>query len=509
MVSDKSLYQRFLESRNVQLSELETNLYDLPDESSLYGIERIAERIREAVYDNEPTVIFGHDDPDGITSTYILYKFLNDIGFQGHSYYIPNRNLDSHGIQDSFVNHVREKGYKLVITVDNGISAKQGVEKLNSLGCDVIITDHHLIQTEMLPDAYAMMNPHLPQCQYPFKSLAGVGVALMLIRYLGKIWEHPIDPASYFWAAVGSIADKVPMIGLNRVIVSHVLEHFEEVQDPTVQFLLRNYSRINSKTEIFNFITYTSRLIANGREESGHHSGLSFINQLSDAKAKLFERLEEQKNLWESELNRVFSFLETLTDEFVGNFFVYYDDDGVIPYALLGTAATFIVNRLGIPTIMLKQHNSHTVCEGRCKDGFNMVEAFTHCKDHLIQFGGHAKAAGFSMEHSSYDPFLECFNSYLSEHYTSSDSDLDIEYDTECMLEEMDQETWKALEAHLPWGQKNPEPILKVKSLRAADLSGTWSLDSGSLHIARDLCKDCLVMWRSQRQMRILKILED
>nr|MDK2850783.1 single-stranded-DNA-specific exonuclease [Candidatus Cloacimonadota bacterium] len=509
MVNNKSLYERFIEARKIQKADLETSLDDLPDESSLSGIDLIGERIRDAVYSNEPTIIFGHDDPDGITGTYILYKFLNDIGFQGHSYYIPNRNLESHGIQDNFVNFVRNNGYKLVITVDNGISAKEGVRKLNDLGCDVVITDHHLIQETMLPDAYAIMNPHLPECNYPFKSLAGVGVALMLIRYLSRQWDQPIDPASYFWAAVGSIADKVPMIGINRVLIRHVLENFEDVQDQTVQFLLRNYSRVDSQTEIFNFITYTSRLIANGREENGQHSALSFINQLSDAKAKLFERLEEEKNLWESELNRVFGFLDTLTEDFVGNYFVYYDDDGVIPYALLGTAATYVVNRLGIPTIMLKQHNSLTVCEGRCKDGFNMVEAFSHCKEHLIQFGGHAKAAGFSMEHSSYDSFLECFNTYLNEHYLPPVSDSDMEYDTECLLEEMDSETWKALEAHLPWGQNNPEPILKVKKLRVADLSGAWNLDSGSLHLSRDECKDCLVMWRSQRLIRILKILDD
>jgi len=508
MVIEQNLYNRLLKARNIDASKLDTRLDDLPDEKVFANIDAVVERIREAVFNNEAIVIFGHDDPDGITSTYILYKFLNDIGCQGHSYYIPNRNLESHGIQDKFINHVKEHGFKLVVTVDNGISAKQGVQKLNDLGCDVIVTDHHLIQPEMLPDAYAIMNPHLPECNYPFKALAGVGVALMLIRYLGRMWEQPIDPASYFWAAAGSIADKVPMIGMNRVIVRHVLDNFESVQDQTVQFLLRNYSRVSSQTDIFSFITYTSRLIANGREEGGRHSGLSFINQLSDAKANLFERLEEQKNLWESELNRVFGFLDTLTEDFVGNYFVYFDDDGVIPYSLLGTAATFIVNRLGIPTIMLKPHNNHTVCEGRCSDGFNMVKAFTHCKEHLIQFGGHAKAAGFTMEPGCYDLFLECFNQYLTENYDTSQAEQEIRYDTECSISEMNSETWKALEALLPWGQKNPEPILKVKDLRASDLSGTWNLDSGSLHLLRDARLDCLVMWRSQNQMRILKILD-
>ncbi len=503
-----NLYEHILESRKLKSEDLQGSLDDLPDESLFANIDVVADRIREAIYSNEPMVIFGHDDPDGITSTYLLYNYFNSCGYQRHTYYIPNRNIESHGIQQLFIDFVKEGGYKLVITVDNGISAYPGVEALNALGCDVLITDHHLIQPEMLPRAYSIMNPRLPQCNYPFKPLAGVGVALMLIRYLAKKWEHPIDPASYFWTAVGSLADKVPMIGINRIIVRYVLEHFDAVQDQTVQFLLRNYSRVNTATDVFNFLTYTSRLIANGREEGGNHTALRFILQLSDAKAHLFEDLEEQKNKWEGELNRVFGFLDTLAQDFVGTFFVYYDDDDVIPYSLLGTASTYIVNHLGIPTIMLKHHNGHTVCEGRCNDGFNMVEAFSHCKSHLIQFGGHAKAAGFTMEPGEYDAFLECFNSYLQANFDFPDDDAPASYDAECRLEDLSTENWNQLEALLPWGQQNPEPTLLIKDLSASELTG-WNLDNGSLHLPRDRAVDCLVLWRSTTQLRIIRILDN
>lgn len=508
MVIEESLYQRILEARNIKPEDLETSLKDLPDEKLLANIEAAAQRIHEAVYRNEAVVIFGHDDPDGITSSYILYNFLNNIGFQKHSYYIPNRNLESHGIQENFINHVREGGHKLVITVDNGIAAYDGVKKLNELGCDVIITDHHLIQPDILPEAYTIVNPQLSYCKYPYKQLAGVGVALMLIRYLAKQWNHTIDPASYFWTAVGSIADKVPMTGVNRSIVRHVLNNFEAVQDDTVQFLLRNYPRVSSPTDVFSFIIYTARLIANGREAGGEHLALKFITQISNAKANLFEDLEEQKNLWEKDLNRVFGFLETLVKDFVGNFFVYYDDEGVIPYALLGTAATYIVNHLQIPTIMLKHHNGLTVCEGRCGEGFNMVDSFTHCKMHLKQFGGHPKAAGFTMESDAYDRFVECFHEYVSENFTPADEGAKIPFDTECRFAEMDDSAWQDLEMLLPWGQQNPEPVLKIKGLKAADIDGKWLLDNSSLRLAKDQQSDCIAMWRSINQLRILKILD-
>ncbi len=134
---------------------LEVSLDNLPDEALFANIDSVAERIREAIYNNEPMIIFGHDDPDGITSTYILYNFLNSCGYQRHSYYIPNRNLESHGIQQGFVDFVQKGGFKLVITVDNGISAYTG-GAAQCPGCDVLITDHHLIQADMIPMPIAL-----------------------------------------------------------------------------------------------------------------------------------------------------------------------------------------------------------------------------------------------------------------------------------------------------------------------------------------------------------------
>jgi len=497
------LLSRIIAVRNIPWEDLEPTLDRLPDEAMFANIDKVAQRLRAAVFQNESMIIFGHDDPDGITSTYILYNFLNSCGYQKHHYFIPNRNLEPHGIQQGFVDFVRCGGYKLVVTVDNGISAWEGVEKLKALGCDVIITDHHLVQPETIPEAYAILNPQLPECQYPFKSLAGVGVVLMLIRYLGRVWEHPVDPASYFWTAIGSIADKVPMIGLNRVIVRYVLENFSEVQDETVEFLLRNYSRINSLTDTNNFLQYTSRLIANGRESGGQHTALRFILQLSNAKARLFQDLEKQKNTWESELNRVFAFLDTLGADFVGNYFVYYDDDDVIPYPLLGTAATYIVNKLRLPTIMLKSHNGDTVCEGRCREGFNMVDAFNHCKSYLKQYGGHPRAAGFTMLPANYDGFLECFNNYL-DLVAGTITIPEDNWELEAGHEELNLDNWRDLEILMPWGQMNQEPTLLIKDTNRSKLLEYVSLDNSGMDIPYSGSGDAVVRWKAPNMVKVL-----
>lgn len=502
--SQPDLLCQLLISRQIPEEELEASLDQLPDEALFANIDAVAARIKEAMYHNEPLIIFGHDDPDGITSTYILYQFLNSCGYQKHDYYIPNRNLEPHGIQAGFIDYVRQGKYTLVITVDNGISAYDGVKKLNELGCDVIITDHHLVQPEMLPPAYTILNPQLANCAYPFKQLAGVGVVLMLIRYLGRIWDHPVHPSFYFWAAIGSLADKVPMIGVNRIIVRHVLENFKEIQDDTVEFLLRNYNRINSMSDIFNFLQNTSHLIANGREPNGQHTALRFMLQLSDAKAKLFQDLEAQKNCWERELNRVFSFLDTLGADFVGKYFVYYDDEDVIPYVLLGTAATYIVNKLHLPTIMLKHHNGDTVCEGRCQEGFNMVEAFTFCKKHLKQFGGHPHAAGFTMPPENYDIFLECFNTYLEENYHPPNSQDTKIWEAEIAAEDLNESNWRKLEVLLPWGQMNQEPVVMIRNATKQKLLGYVSLDNGGTDFPNNHHVDVVGVWKSQGLLKVI-----
>ncbi|HNV92534.1 MAG TPA: DHH family phosphoesterase [Candidatus Cloacimonas sp.] len=503
MDSSNDILNQILKSRNLSQQDLQTNLNMLPDEALFANIDKVEHRIRAALYENEPMVIFGHDDPDGITSTYILYNFLNSCGYQKHRYYIPNRNLEPHGIQAGFIDFVREGNYKLIVTVDNGIASLEGVKQLNALGCDVIITDHHIVQPEVLPPAYAIMNPQLPQCDYPFKQLAGVGVVLMLIRYLGNKWEHPIEPASYFWTAVGSVADKVPMIGMNRILVRYALEHFYEIQDDTVEFLLRNYNRINTLSDINSFLQYTAHLLANGRDDKGRHTALRFILQLSDAKADLFQELENQKNKWDSDLNRVFNFLDTLAADFVGNWFVYYDDEDIIPYPLLGTAATYILNKLNIPTLLLKSHNGDTVCEGRCSEGFNIMDAFTHCKKYLKQFGGHPKAAGFTMQQENYDTFLDCFNNFLLKHFHPSHT-ASTKYDAVVAAKDINRENWQKLEILLPWGQLNPEPTLLIRNTSKAEIMNYVALDNSGREIPNQGKGDILALWKAANMIKVL-----
>jgi len=490
----------------MDLGDLTADMLDFPDEALLENIEKASERIRQAMFRNQPLVIFGHDDPDGITGTYILYRFLNDLGYQRHQYYIPNRNTEMHGIQRSVIDFVQKGSYSLLITVDNGISSAAGVEELRALGCDVIIIDHHLIQPEQLPDAYAIVNPQLPDCRYPFKHLAGVGVVLMFVRFLSRLWQHPLPESFYFWVAVGSLADKVPMIGINWKIVRYVIDNLGIIKDPAIEFLLRNYNRINHKTDIYNFIQYTSRLIANGRDDSGKHIAMDFLLQVGEEKAIAFELLEAQKISWEAELNSVFRLMDSLTADFEGTAFVYYDDENAIPYRLLGTAASYVVSNIYVPTLMLKNHNGNMTCEGRSTDGFNMVEAFRWCRDHLIQYGGHPQAAGFTMHPDNYNAFIEAFHEYVFRALPSFIQDQPCDYDAVIQRGDLTPQMWSRLEELLPFGQKFAEPLIRITRASLTSIQKHWTLDNAGCFIPASGLYDICAIWKSPSLMKLVAV---
>lgn len=480
------------------------NPEQFPDESLFANIEEIIERITHAMYQNQPLLIFGHDDPDGICSTYILYRFLSTCGYQAHNYYIPNRETERHGIQNSLIEYVHRNGYKLVIVVDNGISSKEGVEKLHALGCEVIIIDHHIIQKDTLPNAFAIMNPQLSNCNYPFKQLAGVGVVLMLIRYLSRVLQHEVDDCYYFWTAVGSYADKVPLIGVNWAIARYAIDRFSVLKDSSIDFLCRNHPRISSVSDIWGFIQSTARLIANGREDGGNHLAMRFLLQMGEEKAAHFEQLEKQKNDWECELNRVFKLMDSLIEDFAGDSYIHFDDNNSLPYPLLGTAASYTVNQLGIPAIFLKRMDGVIVCEGRCSDGFNMTEAFSNCKEHLIQFGGHVKAAGFTMKPESYNDFLTCYKQYVSQNF-KPESDLQyIQYDAELLLSDINRESWEIFETFIPFGQDNSDPVFLCSNEISDEVSEKLLTEYIGKSLPKNRKIDFLFNWKAPNIIRVI-----
>ncbi len=467
--SDKSFIDQILINRNKTKYDYQKRLEDAPNEFLLKDLDIAIDRILHAMYHNERIVIFGHDDPDGVTATYLLYDFFNYSGYQNHFYYIPNRLVDHHGIQDSFVEYLKIKNADLLITVDNGISSKDKVEEIKALGIDVIITDHHLFDQTKIPLATAVINPKREDCSYPYDMLAGVGVSLMLVKGIAKKLDKEMKPSYYFWTAVGSLADRVPMAHVNWIVVRHVLDYWDDINDNTINMLKSFCSPIVSNFDKMNFLTYSYRMIANGRELEGKHHGLQFILANDKEKYDEFTLIQTEKKANEQNLFALNTIIAEILADYDGRGVIYFDQESRIPSPLLGTCATFLVNTLYEPVIMLKERDDIIICEGRCSVGFSILEAFKYCEEALIQFGGHVKAGGFTMYKENLPKFIKLYREYFEQEKTHIEENKTIDIDAVIDINELDNNAIDKLDFMLPFGQDNQEPMLLVKNF---DLSG-------------------------------------
>ncbi|HCX73616.1 MAG TPA: hypothetical protein DHM37_07855, partial [Candidatus Cloacimonas sp.] len=374
--SSLPLLQQIYKSRQYPPSFFTDTIQSLPPISAMKDLEKAAEKIIQAVIKKEKIIIFGHDDVDGITATYILFDFLEKLGSQNHYYYIPNRNLEAHGMQEGFFRKVKQKQIDLVITVDGGISDFDAVDKLQQMGKEVIITDHHIVQ-EKVPEAYAVVNPKQADCDYPFDMISGVTISYFLVQKIAEKLATEVDANYLFWVAAGSIADKVPMVGVNRTLVRHVLSNWHLFNDSTLLHLkdfLWEADSFRSKMGMINFI---NRLFANGRKPRGENLSLKTLLVPDSEKHKLLLNLMNAMNKREKESEEMQKKLEKIIGQNeINKCFIYYDEEDIIDHSYLGRVASVVAGEYKVPAILLKQKNGKLVCEARSTKGFDLMNMF-------------------------------------------------------------------------------------------------------------------------------------
>jgi len=458
--SDKdTIFDQIRENRKINDSFIHSSMNDIPDASLLKDIDIAAYRIIEAVHQKEKIIIFGHDDVDGITSTYILYDFLEKLGSQNHFYYIPNRLIDNHGIQQNFINKIREEKFNLVITVDGGVSCKDAIAEIMGFGCDVIVTDHHIVLDDLIPSALAIVNPKQRDCNFPFEMIAGVGD--FLIKRIAEITGIDDDRNYLFWVAVGSISDKVPLLDVNRIFVKEVLDTWNTFDDNTL-YKLNPYLEpgINYSQRMDN-IHFIIKLLSNGRDKNGKHKSMKLLITHNKEKDAIIAEMMSLQKSHENKLENIRHYIRTKIPRRLENFFIFRDLEHQIPFELLGYSASFITKRHKIPVIFIKSKNGIAVGEARGTNGFNLVDAFTHCNEHLIQYGGHAKAAGFTVRSSEVDIFIEKFEEYIKQNQIVIEENKRIDIDAVINSSELEKfNEYIQMDYNLlqPFGQGNPEP---------------------------------------------------
>ncbi|HBR13934.1 MAG TPA: single-stranded-DNA-specific exonuclease RecJ [Candidatus Omnitrophica bacterium] len=421
------------------------------------------DRIRKAQHNRERVLIFGDYDVDGVTSCVLLYNLLTQMGIEVLTH-IPNRMHDGYGLNHEIGDYARHKGVSLLIAVDCGITANREVETLNQLGLDVIIIDHHEPSESGLPKALAIINPKQKDCPYPFKHLASVGLVTKLIQaVLGEFYHEALA-----LAAIGTIADVVPLRGENRILVKFGLPNISKTKNKGLQALLETAKIKDKKISPFHVgFVLGPRINAAGRMDSAHKSLELFLCE-DPLQALILAQALEQLNIDRQKMQRdvVQEALEIVEQE------VNFKDHKVIVLSkegwhkgVLGIVASKITEMFYRPSIVISVKDGIGTASARSIDGFHLHDALSHCADFLEDFGGHQGAAGLTIRQENIDTFRSLINEVAQETLEIRRLIPAVSIDCEIPLSAISLELADVVDAMEPFGEGNPTPVFCSRSL--------------------------------------------
>ena len=447
----------------------------LHDPLGLADMPQAVARLRQAIATREQVLIYGDYDVDGTTSVVLLTKAIELAGGRT-AYHVPHRLKDGYGMRSEVVEAAAEAGVKLIVSVDTGIRSAEVVRRAGSLGIDVIVTDHHLPETE-LPPAIAVLNPNRPDCRYPEKNLCGAGVAFKLAQALLGTLEWPVEKQRRMaesllkLVAIATVADVVPLTGENRVIVKAGLEGLREVRNPGLRALLEvaglgNGSGAPTARQVA--FQIAPRLNAAGRMDKAQDAIELFLTTDPARARELAGRLD-QRNLdrrqVEAEIREICE--GTAVDESAAGL-VYYNENwhrGVI-----GIVAGRLMDRLHRPVFVLGRNEEDGLAQGsgRSIPAFHLLNALESMADLFVRFGGHEHAAGVTLEAARVDEFRERFNAYAAARLSPEDLMPEIGIDATLELSEITEQSVAELFALAPFGHGNPPPVLVALDVEVA-----------------------------------------
>jgi len=476
---------QLLVNRKIETVE-EANIYIKATLSSLHdpflikGMELAVERILRAIKNKESIRLFCDYDVDGVTSAAFLTHFFRDIGVSV-GYYLPERMKEGYGLNEDAIKLIRKEGASLMITADCGITAVNEVELALSLGLDVIITDHHQVGSQGLPNAVAVLNPQRSDCQYPYRFLSGVGLAFKLAlavrtslhKKMGWDKSHlPNMKRHLDLVALGTIADVAPLTGENHVLVRHGLKVLTTT-DKAGLVALKMVSDLDNKVSARSVgFALAPRLNAAGRmgkADSGFHLLTSV--DLKEAK-ELAERIDvinqERKNI-QGQVQEEAEYL--ISRE------INLEEDRVIVLAsknfhsgVIGIVASRIVEKYFRPVVLIALEGLIGKGSGRSIPQFNLHRAFTDCSSHLVQFGGHAYAAGLTIKEENVDLFRDEIKKVGRQFLSEENLVPEIYIDKKLDILEINEELYKQITLVEPFGSENPSPIFLIQSVRISNL---------------------------------------
>lgn len=424
----------------------------------IHDMQKAVDRINEAIENEEKILVYGDYDADGITSTVLLVETLISMGANVSSY-IPNRFEEGYGPNKEAFTKIINSGISLIITVDNGIAGVEEIDLANELGCDVIVTDHHKIQDTM-PNAYAIIHPEHPDGNYPFKKLAGVGVAFKLAHALLEIFpDFLLD-----LVAIGTIADMVSITDENRIFVKQGLELLNE--DPRIGLkMLLELSSIDTKIDEQTVGFYIApKLNSIGRMDSAK-LGLTFLMAEDPVTAKaLAEQIEqyniERKQVTEDIVKDVINKIEN-SDKKEKNVIMV---SGKYHEGVLGIVASNIVERYQKPVFIMNEKDGVLKGSARSIFDFNIYTAMNKISDLFLAFGGHTLAAGFSFEQSNFEKIEDFLDNEFEEFKQHNELKSSKNIDIVTSLEDISYQLLNSLDALKPYGMDFEKPSILIEN---------------------------------------------
>jgi len=464
-----------LASRGISsLEELQLFLnppHKLPhDPLKLHGMDKALRRIYEALKQEHCIGVFGDFDVDGITATAIIKEGLGSFGIPV-SPYIPDRASEGHGLSKNAIEYFKSQSVVLIITVDCGVTSIDEVAYANQLGIDVIITDHH-VPGDSIPDALAIINPRVEGRSYPYLHLSGAGLAFKLIQGLYEFIDQPWPINLLELAAMGTIADLVPLTDENRYIVSQGLVALSQTKRPGLLALYK-LAKVNPLVLTSETVSYQlgPRINSSGRMANAGISLDLLTTESEDEAYRLavqLESLNDQRRTlsarsYETALSKI-----NLEDALPQVLFV---TDPIFTTGITGLVAGRLVEEFHRPAIALSETATPDVlvASARSLPEFDLISALNSCAFLLEKFGGHSQAAGFTIRRTNLIKLMNRINELAVNLVSGHGSEKIVSIDVEVKLDELNQLCVDWLKTLEPWGIGNPQPLFMSRMVSIVD----------------------------------------
>ena len=457
------------------------------DPFEIKDMQKAADRIRTAIESGEKICVYGDYDADGVTATSLLYSYLQSVGADA-TYYIPSRADEGYGMNLEALRTLSDDGIKLIVTVDNGISAVQEIDFANSLGIDTVVTDHHTVP-EVIPSAVAVVDPHQADCNSEFKEYSGVGVALKLIMAIEGEYCDTRQILDNFAdiAALGTIGDVVNLVDENRTIVKEGVKLISNSDRPGIKALLR-MAGYEGKPITASTLAYSvvPRINAVGRLGLSTKSVELLLTEDEEEAEALAAVLSEDNSTRQQIERDILQEIEKRIQNdpaLVKQSIIIIDGENW-HQGVIGIVAARVKSAFGKPCIIISREGDSARGSGRSVAGFSLIDAIHYCSDLLQHFGGHPMAVGFSLDAVDIDIFKEAMYDYADSFEEMPLPELNLDCKLNPSL--LDLSLLESISALEPFGAGNPSPLFGLYNMRIDDIKDISGGKHKKLTVSRD-----------------------